>query len=112
MVECGPYVVHGQCTPEQARWSFTWRELKALGTVLGSLGHRLLNSRVGWFTDNQNVVRILEMGSRKHDLQCEVVRVFNLMLQYQIHIEPSWLHRGKTQYADYVSRILSLMIGS
>ena len=74
--------------------------------VLESLGHKLSNSRVRWLTDNQNVVRILEMGSRKPDLQHEVVMVFNLMCQYQIHIEPSWIPREENQYADYLSRII------
>ena len=106
IVEHGPYVAQGQWTPEQARRSSTWRELKAVVMVLDSLGHRLTNSRVRWFTDNQNVARILEVGSRKFDLQCEVVNVFNLMLKYQIHIEPSWIPREQNEYADYLSRIV------
>ena len=63
MVEHGPYIAQGQWTPEQAQLSSTWRELKAVGMVLESLGQKLLNSRVKWFTDNQNVVRILEVGT-------------------------------------------------
>ena len=105
-VEHGPYVAQGQWTQEQAEQSSTWRELKAVGMVLESLGNKLANSRVRWFTDNQNVVRILEVGSRKLDLQQEVVRVFNLMLQYQIRIEPSWIPREQNQCADYLSRII------
>ena len=65
------------------------------------------NSRVRWFTDNQNVVCILEVGSRKFDLQCEVVKVFNLMLEDQIHIEPSWILREQNQYADCLSHIVN-----
>lgn len=106
MVEHGPYVAQGQWSPEQAKQSSTWRELKAVGMVLESLGRKLANSRVRWLTDNQNVVRILEVGSRKCDLQREVVKVFKLMCQYQIHIEPSWIPREENQYADYLSRII------
>ena len=105
-VEHRPYVAQGQWSPEQAKQSSTWRELKAVGMVLESLGHKLSNSRVRWLTDNQNVVRILEVGSRKCDLQREVLRVFKLMCQYQIHIEPSWIPREENQYADYLSRII------
>ena len=105
-VEHGPYVAQGQWSPEQAKQSSTWRELKAVGTVLELLGHKLSNSRVRWLTDNQNVVRILEVGSRKCDLQREVLRVFKLMCQYQIHIEPSWIPREENQYADYLSRTI------
>ena len=106
IVEHGPYAAQGQWTPEQASRSSTWRELRAVVMVLDSLGHRLSNSRVRWFTDNQNVARILEVGSRKFDLQCEVVNVFNLMLKYQIRIEPSWIPREQNEYADYLSRIV------
>ena len=106
IVEHGPYVAQGQWTPEQARQSSTWRELRAVVMVLESLGHKLSNSRVRWFTDNQNVARILEVGSRKFNLQCEVVKVFNLMLEHQIHIEPSWIPREQNEYADYLSRIV------
>ena len=78
MVEHGPYVVHDQWTPEQARLSSTWCELRVVGMVLEALGLKLSNCRVRWFTDNQNVVRILGVGSKKPTLQCEVVKVFNL----------------------------------
>ena len=59
-----------------------------------SLGQKMLNARVRWFSDNQNVVCILEVGSGKEELQQEVVKVFNLLVQYQINLEPSWT-RGK-----------------
>ena len=106
MVEHGPHVAHGQWTQEEAKLSSTLRELKAVRLVLESVADKLQGARVRWFTDNQNVVRILEVGSRKYDLQEEVVRVFNLTLQYQIHLEPSWVPRVENQYADYLSRIV------
>ena len=36
--------------------------------------------RVRWFTDSQNVVRILQVGSAKPHLQSEAVAVFGLCL--------------------------------
>ena len=89
IVEHGPHVAHGQWTQEEAKLSSTFRELKAVRLVLESVADRLQGARVRWFTDNQNVVRILEVGSRKFDLQDEVVKVFNLTIQYQVHLEPS-----------------------
>ena len=106
MVEHGPHVAHGQWTQEEAKLSSTLRELKAVRLVLESVADRLQGARVRWFTDNQNVVRILEVGSRKFDLQQEVVKVFNLTLQHQVHLEPSWIPRERNQYADYLSRIV------
>ena len=60
VVEHGSCVSHGQWTADEAERSSTWRELSAVWLVLLS---SLLNCRVRWFTDNQNVVRILEVGS-------------------------------------------------
>ena len=40
----------------------TWRELSAVWLVLQVVTE---NCHVRWFTDNQNVVRILQIGSRK-----------------------------------------------
>ena len=104
MVEHGPHVAHAQWTREEAKLSSALHKLKAVRLVLESVADRLQGARVRWLTDNQNVVRNLEVGSRKCDLWEGVVRVFNLTLQYQIHLEPSWIPREENQYADYLSR--------
>ena len=62
MVEHGPCTAYGQWSPEEATQSSTWRELTAVYRVLHSMTVKLRNSRVRWFTDNQNVVRILQVG--------------------------------------------------
>ena len=49
--------------------SFTWQELYAVRLVLEALKSKLENERVRWFTDNQNVVRIVQYGSRQPALQ-------------------------------------------
>ena len=41
--------------------------------VLDSIAHKLCNMRVLWFSDNQNVVGILKVGSRQphlHEKAC------------------------------------------
>ena len=65
MVEHGSCVSYGQWTPAEAGLSSTWRELSAVWFVLSSVAEKLANCRVRWFTDNQNVVRILRVGSKK-----------------------------------------------
>ena len=107
-VEHGPMVAHGQWSQEEAVQSSTFRELKAVRLVLESIAHKLMNARVRWFTDNQNVVRIIEVGSRKPHIQAEALRVFHLAVQYQIHLEPSWIPREENECADYISRIVDL----
>ena len=41
------------------------------GEGTGSRAHKLSNLRVRWFTDNQNVVCILQVGSAKSHIQVE-----------------------------------------
>jgi len=62
-VEHSCYIAHGPWTPEEATRSSTWRELRAVRMVLESLKSKLKNERVRWFSDNQNVVRILQTSS-------------------------------------------------
>ena len=62
-VEHGGLIANGQWSREEAQQSSTWRELRAVRLVLESFGPKLQNERVRWFTDNQNVVRIVLGGS-------------------------------------------------
>ena len=59
-MEHGCHVAHGAWSENQAAKSSTWRELKAVRMVLESLIPKLKNERIRWFSDNQNVVRIME----------------------------------------------------
>ena len=68
-MEVGPRVAHGQWSAYEATLSSTWRELKAVFMVLCSLAPKLAGNKVKWFTANQNVVHIVETGSRKQHLQ-------------------------------------------
>ena len=64
--------------------------------------------RVRWFTDDQNVVRILQVGtcSCKPHLQVEALKVFKACVVNNIRLEPEWVPREKNQLADYFSRII------
>lgn len=68
-VEVGPDIAHGQWSQYEASLSSTWRELKAVSVVLNSFALKLAGHRLKWFTDNQNVVHIVEAGSKKKHLQ-------------------------------------------
>ena len=105
-VEHGCYIAHGPWTAEEAARSSTWRELRAVRMVLESLAPKLKNERIRWFSDNQNVVRILQTGSRKPDLQTEALAIFSTALGGQIRIEPEWIPRTQNEEADALSRII------
>jgi len=52
------------------------------------------------------VVRIVQYGSKKSDLQAEALAIFSLCIQGTIRIEPEWLPREQNEIADYYSRIV------
>ena len=106
VVEHGPCVATGQWSAEEAKQSSTWRELVAVRNVLQSVMTKLRNMRVRWFTDNQNVARILRVGSRREHLQAIALDVFFLIVHNQIQLEPEWIPRELNEQADYLSRIV------
>ena len=70
-VEHGHLIAYGHWSEEEAKGSSTLRELKAVRMVLESFQSKLSNERIRWFTDNQNVVRIVQYGSKNAVLQSE-----------------------------------------
>ena len=108
VVEHGASVSYGQWTLLEAVRSSTWRELAAVWFILCSVANSLANHRVRWFADNQNVVRILQVGTRKPDLHAVARKIFTLCIHYQIHMEPEWIPRELNERADYLSPIIDL----
>ena len=93
----GMHTAHRNWLPEEAQQSSTWRELVAVHRVLEAMANSLQNCRVRWFTDNQNVARLLLVGSRKEHLQIEVLKVFSLCVSHGIHLEPEWIPRKENE---------------
>ena len=74
--------------------------------MLEEFGPKLKNYRVCWFTDNQNVVRIVLYGSTKPILQEEALAIFAIGVNNQIRLELEWIPREENEFADYLSRII------
>ena len=70
------------------------------------MASKLTNAHVRWFTDNQNVARILVVGSKKPWLQEVALKVFSLAVQNNISLEPEWIPRELNERADMLSRII------
>ena len=102
-MEHGCHIAHGRWSDDEAQQSSTWREIRAVRLVLESLIPVLKNKRIRWFSDNQNVVRILQIGSKKAHLQQEALAIFGMAAKNLIHIEPEWIPHGENQQADYLS---------
>ena len=106
VVEHGNLVANGHWSASDAEQSSTWRELKAVRLVLESFQSKLENERVRWFSDNQNVVRIVLHGSRVPALQVEALAIFAVCVANHIRIEPEWIPRKQNELADYYSRLI------
>ena len=64
----------------------------------------LENRKVKWFTDNQNVKRIINSGSRRSNLQQIALNINRFCEQKSIVIEPEWIKRKYNVLADTLSR--------
>jgi hypothetical protein len=87
LVEIGAEVAHGQWSVYKASLSSTWRELKAVALVLCSFAQTLTGHRVKWFTDNQNVVRIVESGSKRQYLQTISMDIFEVCFKHGVCLD-------------------------
>ena len=104
-MEIGPSTAHWQWSKYEATLSSTWRELKAVSLVLDSFAARLAGHRVKWFTNNQNVVRIVEAGSKKQHLQSIALSIFVTYFRQDIRLDMEWIPRSRNDKADYITRI-------
>ena len=103
-VEIGNDIAHGQWSKYEASLSSTWRELVAM--VLSAIVIKLAGHRVKWFTDNQNVVRIVEAGSKRKHLQSIAISIlnFDLCFKYGICLDMEWIPRIYTQRQSWLHK--------
>lgn len=99
-------IAHGMWTDSDATQSSTWKELTAVKKVLISLVDFLKDKRVKWFTDNQNVVSIVQKGSTKIHLQDIAIEIYTVCLKNNLSLDVEWIPRAKNDIADYISRIV------
>ena len=102
----GNIICQGRFTEQEISLSSTHRELLAVKYSLLSFGHLLKNESVQWFSDNVNVARIIQAGSRNEYLQKIAIEIFNLCLTYNIEVQPIWLSRDENQTADSISKFV------
>ena len=68
--------------------------------MLESIAPKLAHSNVRWFTDNQNVVRIISVGSTKEHLQAVAVKIINLRFSKSVKLKPKWVPREHNELWD------------
>ena len=107
IVELGPQVAAQDAwSADLAKESSTMREILAIRNVLQSFAPKLAGLCVKWHTDNQNVARIINVGSRDSGLQEESKCIFEICVHHGISFEPEWVLRSRNEQADYLSRIV------
>ena len=88
--------------------SSAWRELSATFNVLRSFINLIEGKVIKHRTDCQNVVRILNSGSKKFDLHILVCDIFKLCIIYNIkhniQLLSAWIPRNENWNADFISK--------
>ena len=84
--------------------SSTWRELVALSRVYNSLADSLEGQTIKWYTDSQNVARIMKVGSGKSTLQDIAMNIVSRFEEKSVSISTFWVPRTENKRADLLSR--------
>ena len=84
--------------------SSTWRELEAVNRILAGLGQNMVGHMVRWRTDNQNVARIVHIGSTKGELQTIALNILRECRRQMIDLVMEWIPREENTTADDLSK--------
>ena len=93
-------------SPEEIHKSSPYRELKAVSLGLESFLPLVKGHTIKWYTDNQSVSRIIEVGSMQEDLLCLALRIFSMCLLNNMRLEVEWIPRSANDRADFLSRVI------
>lgn len=111
-VACGSFITiqnkvfQQNWSDKEKSYSSTYRELLSVFLSLESFAEDLVSQTVVLFTDNQNVVSIIEKGSKKSYLQEIALKILNRCALNAITLEPQWIPRYLNHDADQISRIV------
>ena len=104
-------VVHCMFSEQEIRESSTFRELKAVQFAIESLKTTLSGKFVKLYTDNQNVVHIVSVGSMKNELQNIAASIFKLCIDSNIILYVTWIPMSLNVTADFSVKNLIMMTG-
>ena len=84
--------------------SSTWREAESVRRVLNSSLDQIRGRNVKVYSDDKNVQSVLNIGSRKEDLQNVANDVFEICQSSDISMSIQWIPRELNERSDYLSR--------
>ena len=89
----------------EMKQSSTYRDLKAVDFALKSFSLKQGSRYVKLYSDNQHVVRIINIGSMKMDLQEIALSIFHNCLKYNIFLDVAWVPRSLNTEAAFYCKI-------
>ena len=98
------FVAKGNFSESEMNSTSSWRELSATSNVLHSFINLIEGKVIKHRTDCQNVVRILNSGSKKFDLQILVCNIFKLCIKHNIQLHSEWIPRNENWNAVFISK--------
>ena len=104
-MESAPELIFYRNWAESVRRS-TWRDLKAVCLALLAFASPSSNSKVFWYSDNQNVESILRDGSRKCDLKNLALVAFQICSHHCISFEVKWIPRDLNASAVCICKLV------
>ena len=111
---CGSFITldakvfHQNWSDFERSESSTFRELPAVFLSLQALIDSLSARTVVWYTDNQNVARIVNVGSKVPALQRMALDIHRLCLLASVSIDMQWIPRDLNIIADDIGKFVDL----
>ena len=109
---CGSFIefegkmFHQNWSDFEKAQSSTFRELLAVSLSMKAFAESLKAQTVTWFTDNQNVVRIVNSGSKTPSLQELAMDIHRSCLLNAVNIDMQWIPRDLNSVADDISKFI------
>ena len=111
---CGSFITldgkvfHQNWSDFERSQSSTFRELLAVLLSLQAFIDSLRAQTVVWYTDNQNVARIVSIGSKVPALQRMALDIHRLCLLASVSIDMQWIPRDLNIIANDISKFVDL----
>ena len=106
LVDIGEHQASGVWSYEDSFKSSTYRELLAVFHSVQTFARFLKGQKLKIFSDNQNVIRILSVGSKIPALNSIAISLFKFSLAHDISFQVQWVPRSQNAKADYLSRLV------
>lgn len=107
-IQSSSLLFHRNLSATELLISSTWRELATVKYSLEAFDSNLAGHRVRWNTDNQNVVRIVRVGSMLEELQELALDIFLFASGHNIRLDLTWIPRDQNSEADRFSKVVNI----